>query len=149
MHIEPLVSALQSTLRSQGELANDPAVEAAVSQLITLLGPALRQTAFEIADQAASELRAQLPDRDVEVVLVEGDPMLRVTEATAPAGESPAEDLDARITLRLPPSLKQRIEEVALLAGDSVNAWVVDQLSRKARSSPPKSGFRSNVSFDL
>src|SRR5262245_49592749 len=78
VHIEPLVTSLQATLRGQGELGSgDPAVDSAIAQLVTLVGPALRQTAFEIAEQAASELRAQLPDRTIDVVLVDGDPTLR------------------------------------------------------------------------
>jgi hypothetical protein len=150
VHIEPLVTSLQATLRGQGELGSgDPAVDNAIAQLVTLVGPALRQTAFEIAEQAAGELRAQLPDRTIDVVLVDGDPTLRVAEAPASPVETPDEELDARITLRLPPSLKRRIEEIAVTAGDSVNTWVVEQLSRRTKASAAKAGFRSTVTFDL
>jgi hypothetical protein len=150
MHIEPLITAIQAQLRGQGDLgSSDPAVDAAIGQLVELIGPALRQAAFEIAEQAAGELRAQLADRIVDVVLQDGDPMLRVGDAPSGPGPAVDEDLDARITLRLPPSLKRNIEEIAVSAGDSVNTWVVEQLARRTRASSSRHGFRSSVSFDL
>lgn len=149
MHVHPVIAGLQATLQGQGELAAaDPAVDAAVGHLVELLGPALRQAALELAEQAASEVRAQLPDRSVDVVLVEGDPMLRVGQPVPPPSD-PAEELDARITLRLPPSLKRLIEDVADSAGDSVNTWVVDQLACGARSRGATRGFRATRTFNL
>lgn len=150
MYIQPLVTGLQAALQGHAELAGaDPAVDAAVGHLVELIGPALRQVALELAEQAASEVRAQLPDRSVDVVLLEGDPSLRIGELGASSDLASDEELDARITLRLPPSLKRVIEEVAGSAGDSVNAWIVDQLGRRTRSGEGRRGFRSNRTFDL
>ena len=43
-----------------------------------------------------------------------------------------AEDLSARITLRLPESLKDNIEAAATASGDSVNAYVVKTLTKRS-----------------
>lgn len=148
MHVQPVVAGLQAALVGHGELAGaEPAVEAAAGHLAELLGPALRQAALDLAEQAASEVRAQLPDRTVDVVLVDGDPVLRIGDAVATRADT-TEELDARITLRLPPSLKKLVEDLADSAGDSVNTWVVDQLSARAKSST-KRGFRGTRTFDL
>ena len=60
----------------------------------------------------------------------------------------PQEEFDARITLRLPPSLKRLIEDSASVDGDSVNAWVVDALSKRAKRSVP-GDKRVTQAFDL
>jgi len=151
MQVQPIVNAVQAALVGQGSLAGgDVAVEEAIDHLVTALVPALRQAAMDLADQAATEVRAQLPDRTVDLVLVDGDPSLRIAEAAAPVADSgPAEDLDARITLRVPPSLKSLIEDAAETAGASVNSWVLDALSRRARKPQHGQGFRMTHSFDL
>jgi hypothetical protein len=104
---------------------------------------------MDLAEQAACEVRAQLSDRAVDVVLVDGDPSLRIADATAPADPLSSEELDARITLRINPSLKRLIEDAAESAGASVNSWVLDSLSRRARKPDKTFGFRSSHTFDL
>ena len=150
MQIRPIINSVQATLMSQATVAaNDPAVEAAVGQLVEALEPALRMAAMEIAEQAAAEVRAQLPEQTVDVVLSDGDPTLRLTDAPqASEARLANEDLDARITLRLTPTLKQLVEEAAQTAGDSVNAWVVDALGRRA-GRERRRGKQYNQSFDL
>src|SRR3954454_10344662 len=114
MHIRPVISSVQAALVNQGTLAgSDAAVEAAIAQLVEALTPALHMAAMEIAEQAAAEVRAQLPEHTVDVVLADGDPALRIGETTRSAEPRQLEDLDARITLRLPPTLKQLIEDAA------------------------------------
>ncbi len=148
MQIRPVINAVEATLVSQATVASsDPAVEAAVNQLVTGLGPALHVAAMEIAEQAAAEVRAQLPDHAVDVVLSDGDPALRIGEAARVAEPRQAEDLDARITLRLTPTLKQLIEDAAQNSGDSINAWVVDALGKRARQRGR--GKHYSESFDL
>jgi uncharacterized protein (DUF1778 family) len=65
-----------------------------------------------------------------------------------PDAHEPAEDFDARITLRLPPSLKQLIEDSAAIDGDSVNSWVVDALGKRAKRADRR-GRRMTEAFDL
>src|SRR5215218_9003235 len=137
MHVQPVVAGLQSSLLNlAGAARAEPAVHAALQQITEALGPALRLAATELAEQAAAEVGAQLPDHAVEVVLIDGDPTLRVLDAPPATGHvhpPPAEDLDARITLRLTPRLKHLVEDAAQLAGESVNAWVVDALATRTR----------------
>lgn len=150
MHIQPIINAVQAALGRNLEMANsDPAIETAVGQLTEALGPSLRIAAMEIAEQAAAEVRAQLPEHSVDVVLSDGDPTLRISEGpNGPSSRTLAEELDARITLRLPPSLKQLIEDAAQHTGESVNAWVIEALGKRAR--PNRGGNKNfNQSFDL
>ncbi len=150
MQVQPIVNAVQAALASQGSLAaGDVAVEEAIDHLVSALAPAIRQAAMDLAEQAACEVRAQLPDRTVDLVLADGDPALRIAEATVSAESSSSEELDARITLRVPPSLKSLIEDAAETAGSSVNSWVLDALSRRARKPQQGQGFRMTHSFDL
>lgn len=150
MQVQPVINAVQAALAGQGSLAGgDVAVEEALDHLVSALGPALRQAALDLAEQAACEVRAQLPDRTVDLVLSDGDPSLRIAEAAVSSEPVSNEDLDARITLRVPPSLKGLIEDAAETAGASVNSWVLDVLSRRARKSEQGHGFRMTHSFDL
>lgn len=150
MQLQPIIHSVQSALTGQAQLAGgDVAVEEAIEHLVQALGPVLRQAAMELAEQAAVEVRALLPDRVVDLVLVDGDPSLRITERPATPETSSAEDLDARITLRVTPTLKTLIEDAAETAGASVNGWVLDALAKRARKEPTSQGFRSTHSFDL
>lgn len=150
MHVQPIINSVRAALLSNGSLSSaDPTVEAALGQLVEALGPALRMAALELAEQAAGEVRAQLPDHTVDVVLNDGDPTMRISEGPAVSSDRvQSEEFDARITLRLPPSLKQLIEDSAGNTGDSVNAWVVEALGKRARGSR-KVGKNFSTSFDL
>ncbi len=148
MHLAPVINTLRSSLVDQTALAgDDDALATAVEHLVAVLEPAVRQAALDIVQQAAAEVDAQLTDRTVEVVLADGDPQLRVVDQGD--GPRPTEEFDARITLRLPPSLKQLIEDSAGLDGESVNTWVVDALSRRTKGGRGRSGNRVTESFDL
>ncbi len=149
MNVQPVVNSVRATLSHQTALAgSDPAVAAAVNQLVETLVPALRLAAMELAEQAAAEVRAQLPGHTVDVVVVDGDPGLRVAEAQTAEPRPTGEDFASRITLRLPPSLKELVETAAERTGESVNAWIVEALGRGTRKSP-KPGKRIVESFDL
>lgn len=149
MHLQPIINNVRATLAGHATLAvDDPAVEAAVQHLVEVLDPVLRLAIMELAQQAAAEIGAQLPDRTVEVLVTNGDPELRVVETRADSSAAIDEEFDARITLRLPPSLKRVIEDSATGDGESVNAWVVDALSRRAKRNDLK-GRRVTESFDL
>ncbi len=125
-------------------------MEAAAGQLLAALGPALRQAAMELAQQAAAEVGAQLGDREVEVVLSDGEPVLRVVDRNGTAAPGPdEEDFDARITLRLPPSLKGLVEDAAGRSGDSVNTWVVKTLTSKAGRTAARGGSRVTGRYEL
>ena len=125
------VARFEAAVTSQVGLAGgDPAVEAAARALREALRPAARQLVADLAEQAAAEIGEQLPHQRVEVVLRGGEPAL-VVRADEEVGRRPvAEELEARVTMRLPPSLKGALEEAARLAGESVNTFLVRDLSR-------------------
>jgi hypothetical protein len=149
MHLTPVLTALEAAVSTQLAVAGaDSTMEAAASQLLAALEPALKQVGMELAQQAAEEVGAQLGDRTVDVVLVDGEPQLRVSQPSHVDSWSLEEDFDARITLRLPPSLKGIVESAADETGDSVNTWVVKTLTSGARKST-KVGRAVRGSFDL
>jgi len=119
----------------------DPAVEAAARALREALRPAARQLALELIEQAAAEVDAQLPYRGVEVVLRGGEPSLEVRSGEEGESRPAGEEYEARITLRLPPSLKTTIEQAARTVGESVNAYLVRELSRST-ARPERLGQR-------
>lgn len=126
------MARLQGAIEQQVLVAGgDPEVEAAARALLSALEPAVRQLAYDLAEQAAAEVSGQLGGYDVDVVLNSGEPAIRVRArevAEVPGGES----LDARITLRLPPTLKDLIESAAEERGESLNSWLVKTISFKA-----------------
>lgn len=138
MDTQSAIGRFQAALRQQLVLSGDPAVEAAGEALQAGVEPAVRQLAFDLAEESAAEVAAQLPEHEVDVVLRAGQPVLAVrgVPAAAPAVD-PSEDAEARITLRLPPSVKARVEEAATSVGDSVNTWIVRSLSARAVPQPP------------
>ena len=124
------MTRFQAALEQQMALAGgDQPVEAAGMALLAAAQPALRALAFDLAEQAAAEVRAQLPGYAVELVLEQGEPALRVRSEES-TGRGPADEAaDARITLRLSPRLKETVEEAAAEHGESLNAWLVRTLS--------------------
>lgn len=148
MNLDAITTTLEARTEAQLRLSGDPAVEAAGSAILEALRPALHEAALAIARQAAEEVAAQLPDRPVDVVLDGDDPMLRIGQ---PAGEPvvDADELDARITLRLPKALKDVIESVADVEGDSVNAYIVKSLNTNAAAARRSTSERVRGSYDL
>ncbi len=152
MRIEPVITSLQARLRELASLASsDPAIDEAVDLLIDALRPAVTTALTELAEQVAVEVGSQLDDQIVEVLLVGGDPTLRVADRRSSATTPPPadEDFDARITVRLPPSLKEIVEQAASRHGASVNGWVVDVLDKRAKQSGSKGQKHVTESFDL
>jgi hypothetical protein len=57
-------------------------------------------------------------------------------DAPGDAGGVAGEELSARISLRLPESLKASVEKAAEREGISVNAWLVRAIARATESRP-------------
>lgn len=144
MRLDPILTEIDATVAAQLRFA-DPALLDAAGGLLEAFRPAVRNALLEVAQQAATEVSAQLGDRRVDVRLVDGDPEMVVINAE-PVGID-EEDLEARITLRLPGSLKGLIEDAASTSGDSINAWVVDALRSRARRGTV--GSRVEETFEL
>lgn len=148
MNLDAITATLEARTEAQLRLSADPAVEAAGSAILEALRPALNEAALALARQAAEEVAAQLPDRSVDVILEGDDPMLRIGPTTDEPVVS-SEDLDARITLRLPRALKDIIESVADVEGDSVNSYIVKSLNTNAAAARKSTSSRVRGSYDL
>lgn len=141
---------LEAAVNNQLMLAGgDDAAEAAAEAILNSLEPALRQIVFDLAEQAATEVSAQLANHRVEVVISDGEPALRVSQEESSESVAADEDYEARISLRLPPSLKHLIEESAGETGDSVNSWLVKAVSSRVRVRQRESGTRVTGTIDL
>lgn len=132
MQTDAILDSIEEAMESQLALGDGgSAIEDAAVALMTALRPAMQRAAFQMAEQAAHEVGAQLAGYSVSVVLEDGEPTLVVRE-DSDARSFPVDDLSARITLRLPDSLKDDLESAAGEAGDSVNAFVVKALSSRS-----------------
>ena len=130
MQLEPHVEALRAELAALGELG-DENVAAAAERLSQALGPTLGLRLLGVLSEAALEVSAQLTTGHVEVRLAGQEPSLVYVEAEEASPAPLAEDgLSARITLRLPDSLKASLEAAAAREGVSVNTWIVKALAR-------------------
>ena len=144
MDIESLKGQVTAVVAGQLALASDdPTVSAAGEAILAALGPALAQMGASLAEQAAIEVEAQLPDHQIDVVLRDGQPNL-VVRATAEAVTINPDDLGARITVRLPEDLKEDLEVAASDLGDSVNTFVVKALAGKTKAR----GASGRTTFD-
>jgi hypothetical protein len=124
-----VLAKVEDSLTSAARIAGDDgAVEQAAEALIGGLRPAMRQAVLELAEQAATEVGAQLTASTVEVVLNDGEPTLVVRPDTSEPTFA-SDELEARMTVRLPTNLKSQLEEAADRAGDSVNSFVIKTLA--------------------
>jgi hypothetical protein len=128
MQIEGYVQALREDLASVAALGDESTARAA-QLLAVALESAFGRRLLEALNEASLELTAQLDDGRVEVRLSGSEPQLVLVPGEPEAG--PADEaMSARITLRLPESLKARLEEAASREGVSVNTWIVQRLQR-------------------
>lgn len=146
MRLDPILTQIDASIEAQLRLA-DPAVADAAAGFMDAFRPAVRSALLEVVQQAAAEVTAQLGDRQVDVRLSGGDPELVIASATSHNEGSSDDDLEARITLRLPGSLKGIIEDAASSSGDSINGWVIDALRSRAKRGTV--GSRVEETFEL
>jgi hypothetical protein len=141
MQIEGYVQALRDDLARVAAVGDESTARAA-ELLAVALESSLGRRLQDALGEAALELSSQLESGRIEVRIAGGDPELvfvRDEEETAPS-ESADEAFTARITLRLPESLKARLEAAANREGVSVNTWLVHMLMRAAEHRSPRSG---------
>lgn len=139
MDTTSILRELEAAIETQLQLAGgDPAVEAAGGALLGSLAPTFRSAAMSLAEQAAEEVRAQLPEHTVDVVLSDGEPALVIRAPETPQASFSGEDLAARLTVRLPGMLKEEIEKAADEVGDSLNSYIIKTLSSKTGRAKPK-----------
>jgi HicB family len=130
MQLEGHVQALREDL-SRVAAVGDESTSRAAELLSSALESSLGRRLQEALAEAALELSAQLPEGRVEVRMAGSDPELVYVEDEPASVVQPSdEDYTARITLRLPDSLKSQIDSAAATNGLSVNTWVVRALRR-------------------
>ncbi|WP_085874436.1 MULTISPECIES: toxin-antitoxin system HicB family antitoxin [unclassified Nocardioides] len=152
MDITPYIDSLRRDLVAAAEAAGPEAREA-TERLTYALDPAARLALMEAISQAAAEITAEMSDGGVDVRLNgrELDFVVHQTPlAPPPAPPTPAsaEEVDedgnvARITLRIPESVKAKAEEMAAKSGHSLNTWLVTVVRAATRDSA------INVDIDL
>jgi hypothetical protein len=145
MQIDGYVHALREDLTRIAAVGDESTARAA-ELLAVALESSLGRRLQEALAEAALELSAQLEHGRVEVRVAGGDPELVYVEDAAPPPPEPADEaLSARITLRLPESLKSRLEAAAAAGGVSVNAWLVQALTRALEPRPATGGGRRRL----
>jgi hypothetical protein len=141
MDITPYVESLRRDLLAAAEGAGEES-RALAERLGFAIDPAARLAIMEAVSQAAAEITAEMPAGGVDVRL-SGRELDFVVDAggspePAPAAAAPAEEPEddgnvARITLRLPESVKTRAEELAARSGSSLNTWLVNVVRHATR----------------
>ena len=143
MQIDGYVQALREDLARVAAVGDESTARAA-ELLAVALESAVGRRLLEALGEAALELSSQLDDGRVEVRFAGGDPeLVLVRDEDAPAAEAADEAFSARITLRLPESLKARLEVIASSSGVSVNTWIVQALQRAGDPRPSSGGSSS------
>jgi hypothetical protein len=131
MQTAPFIESLQADLRELAALG-DENIAAAADRLASAIRSSAGLRLLDALSEAALEISAQLPFGHVDIRVAGQDPQfVFVQEEEAEPAPSGADDsMTARITLRLPESLKGSIEAAAATEGVSVNTWLVKALAR-------------------
>jgi hypothetical protein len=148
MDITPYVESLRHDLAAAAE-AGGPETKAAAERLAMALDPAVRLALMDALSQAAAEITAELDAGSVEIRLRGREPQLVVDVPTVPmptaaptssagpdesdADEEVEDGAVARITVRLPESVKYKAEELATKGGHSLNSWIVNVVRAATR----------------
>jgi len=154
--ITPYAENLRHDLAAAAE-AGGPEAREAADRLALALDPAVRLMLMDALSQAAAEITSELPAGAIDVRLRGREPQFVVdvptqpmgstaptapvapvppTAPTAPGGDSDEEteeDSVARITLRIPESVKYKAEELAAKSGHSLNSWIVNVVRAATR----------------
>ncbi len=140
MELTPYVDSIRHDLTAAAEVGGADARTAA-ERLTAALDAAVRLALLDALSTATGEITRELAPGSVEVRLRGREPEFVVTAPPGPAEPPsppeppeppPVPDADqgvARVTLRLPESLKARAEEAAAREGVSVNTWLVRAVS--------------------
>src|SRR6266705_3734140 len=105
MNLTIVLEGLQEDLQGIAELGDERSAQIA-RRLGEVLGSNLRLKVFDLLSQAALELSSKLPSGHIEVRLAGQEPELVFVSDTPDDAGAVGEELSARISLRLPESLK-------------------------------------------
>ena len=144
MQLSRVVEALTADLSTVAELGDERTAEAG-RRIAFSLQASLSLRLLDALGEVARELTNQIPNGRVEVRLVGQDPEL-VFVAEQPEEHIPPvggeEGFTARISLRLPETLKRGVEKAAEREGMSVNSWLVRAISAAVHGPARRSGKR-------
>ena len=157
MDLSPYLESVRSGVAQASALADEQTQHIA-ERLGTAIEASTRLALIEALSDAAGTISAELAPSSVELRMVGSDPEFVISVQTAEAeptlllpesgdealSESSSAEADdepvARITLRLPQSVKMRVDEMASTDGISTNAWliraVMDALIDRSGSRP-------------
>ena len=154
MELSPYIESVRAGVVNASSLADEQTQHVA-QRLGTAIESSTRLALIQALSDAAGTISAELAPSSVELRMVGQDPEFVVSLQTGEAeptllmpepesaSEETAEAEDepvARITLRLPQSVKARVDEVASSEGISTNAWliraVMDALSERSGPRP-------------
>ncbi|WP_439377944.1 hypothetical protein [Amycolatopsis lexingtonensis] len=133
MDLTPFVDELRRELAVAAEAAGEEAV-ALAERLTAPLESAIRLTLLDALSAAADEITRDLAPGSVEVRLRRREAEFAVAlpatpepppQETPPVPPEADDGAVARVNLRLPETLKQRVEEAANREMLSINAWLV------------------------
>jgi hypothetical protein len=159
MDLSPYIESVRVGVVNASSLADEPTQQVA-ERLGTAIESSTRLALIQALSDATGTISAELAPSSVELRMVGQDPEFVVSvqaaeaeptllfpdseSATETPVESPTADVEdepvARITLRLPQSVKARVDEMASSEGISTNAWliraVMDALADRSSSRP-------------
>ncbi|SRR6266536_2937642 len=135
MNLTIVLEGLQEDLQSLAELGDERSAQVA-RRLGDALGSNLRLKLLDLLSQVALELSSKLPSGHIEVRLAGQEPELVFVDDAPGDATVAGEELSARISLRLPESLKAAVERAAAREGVSTNAWLVRAIARATESRP-------------
>jgi hypothetical protein len=138
MQIDGLIQALREDLRHVAALG-DESTSRAADLLSVAIEASIGRRIQDVLAEAALELNDQLDAAHVEVRIAGRDLQLVLVREDGTVPEPVDEAFSARITLRLPDSLKQRVESAAAREGASVNTWLVQAMQRAVEPRRPSS----------
>jgi HicB family len=138
MQMSQFVEGLQEDLQELAAIGGEDLMRSA-QQLSGAIRQSARLRLIDALTQAALELSEQLPNGHVDVRVAGQDPqfVFVAEELEEPPTPPVVEGDHARITLRLPESLKASIEAAANQEGVSVNTWLVRALTRAVHGGGP------------
>lgn len=145
MQLTPYLEAVARDLERATALADEQTRELS-HRVASALEPGLRLAMVQLLSDVAAQLTAEL-DGPVITIRMEGrDPSWHVVREEAALVSHEAEpgddDNSARVTVRLPETVKRRAEAAAQGAGQSLNTWIVQALRRA--TSPEHTSHRSS-----
>ena len=144
MQIEGIIQALREDLFRVAALGDENTSRAA-DILSVAIEASLGRRLQDALAEAALELNEQLDSAHVELRIAGHDLQLVLVREDGSVPEAADEAFSARISLRLPESLKQRVESAAAREGASVNTWLVQALQRAVESRRPSSSSRNRL----